>query len=92
MGKTELVRRPAGDLEFDFAELLAARLPLSIANEKFERLWDEVNSVAAGVVLQPEVNDYIALLKRMHSAYESRYRANVHVRGRYRANSRTMRR
>lgn len=81
MEKIEVVRRTAGDMENDFLELVASRLPLAIASEKFERLWDEVNSAAASVISSPEVNRYIALLIRMQGVYESHYRAGLHLNG-----------
>ncbi len=81
MARIGIGRRPVGDMEKDFLELLASRLPLAIASEKFERLWDEVNSAAASVISYPEVNGYIALLKRMQGAYESQYRGSTHMNG-----------
>jgi len=69
-------------MENDFVELVAARLPLAIASEKFESLWDEVNLAAAGVISRPEVNRYIALLIRMQGVYESKYRGSMHLNGR----------
>jgi hypothetical protein len=80
MEKIAPVRRSVGELEDDFAELQASRLSLSIANEKFERLWDEVNSAAASVISRPELNGYIALLIRMQGVYDSRYRRSTHMR------------
>ena len=81
MEKIELVRRSVEDIEDDFVQLVASRLPLLIASEMFERLWDEVNSAAASVISCPEVNAYIALLIRMQGVYESHYRANTHMNG-----------
>ena len=73
MEKIELIRRSVGDMENDFVELVASRLPFAIATEKFERLWDEVNLAAGSVISSPEVNGYIALLIRMQGVYESQY-------------------
>jgi hypothetical protein len=66
-------------MENDFVELVASRLPAPIASEKFERLWDEVNLAAASVMSSPEVNGYIALLRRMQRVYESQYRRSSHI-------------
>ena len=88
MEKIEPVRRSVGDLENDFAKLLASRLPLAMITEEFERLWDEVNSAAASVISRPEVDGYIALLKRMQRTYESHCGASIHINGR-RVTSRT---
>jgi len=79
MEKIELVRRSVGDLENDFVELVASWLPLAIASERFERLWDEVNLAAASVISCPEVNGYIALLIRMQGVYESKYRGRAYI-------------
>lgn len=38
MEKIEVVRRSVGDMENDLVKLLASRLPVAIASEKFERL------------------------------------------------------
>lgn len=81
MAKIGIARRPVGDMEKDFVELLASRLPLAIASEKFERLWDEVNMAAASVISYPEVDGYIALLIRMQGVYESQYRGRTHMNG-----------
>ena len=35
MEKIELVRRSVGDMENDFVELVASRLPLAIVSERF---------------------------------------------------------
>ena len=75
-------RRSVADMENDFVELVASRLPFAIASEKFERLWDEVNLAAASVISSPEVNGYIALLIRMQGVYELHYRGSMHMNGR----------
>ncbi|WP_246279148.1 hypothetical protein [Paraburkholderia ultramafica] len=61
------------EIEKDFADLVASRLPVWIAREKFELLWDETNLVAARLVFTTEGESYISLLKRMHETFESRY-------------------
>lgn len=65
--------RPIAEIELDFANLLVSRLPVAIARDKFERLWDEANAVAGQLVLTSQVTPYLALLQRMHDAFESRY-------------------
>jgi hypothetical protein len=83
MEKIEVIRRPVGDMENDFVDLVASRLPLAIASEKFERLWDEVNSAATSLMSCPEVNRYVALLIRMQGVYESQYIGSTHMNGRH---------
>ena len=58
----------------DFTDLMASRLPVTVAREKFERLWDEANTVAAQLVGTVQGGPYLALLKRMHETFENHYR------------------
>lgn len=60
-------------IDKDFADLMASKLPGTVARDKFERLWDETNAIAAQTVLTPQGQKYLALLKRMHQTFESRY-------------------
>ncbi|MFL9933023.1 hypothetical protein P0D88_28250 [Paraburkholderia sp. RL18-103-BIB-C] len=66
-------------IDRDFADLMAAQLPGAPARDKFERLWDEANSIAAQTILTPQGQQYLSLLKRMHQAFESRYSSNGSV-------------
>ncbi|EIF35173.1 hypothetical protein BCh11DRAFT_02986 [Burkholderia sp. Ch1-1] len=68
------VRSPEA-IDRDFAELIASGLPGTVARDKFERLWDEANAIAAEIVLTPQGQKYLSLLKRMHQTFESRYPA-----------------
>ncbi|WP_454826978.1 hypothetical protein [Paraburkholderia xenovorans] len=74
------VRSPEA-IDQDFAELIASGLPGSVARDKFERLWDEANAIAAEIVLTPRGQQYLSLLKRMHQTFESRYPAGRPVNG-----------
>lgn len=65
----------------DFADLMAAQLPGVPARDKFERLWDEANSIAAQTILTPQGQEYLSLLKRMHQTFESRYPNHGSVNG-----------
>lgn len=65
--------RSIDEIERDFVDLMAARMPATIAREKFERLWDETNTIAAQRVMSAQGDAYITLLKRMHETFESRY-------------------
>jgi hypothetical protein len=69
--------RSVTEIERDFADLMAARLPATVAREKFERLWDETNSIAAERVPSALGEAYVLLLKHMHETFESRYREPV---------------
>ncbi len=48
-------------------------IPPEIAHDKFERLWDETNALAAAAMMTSQALPYIALLKRMHVAFAGRY-------------------
>lgn len=61
-------------IDQDFKDLMASRLPVTVAREKFERLWDEANSLAAQLVGTERGGPYLALLKRMHETFENHYR------------------
>jgi hypothetical protein len=58
----------------DFADLMASKLAVTPAREKFERLWDEANSLAAQLVGTEQGAPYLALLKHMHETFENHYR------------------
>jgi hypothetical protein len=66
-------RRSPEAIDSDFADLMASKLPVAVARDKFERLWDEANAIAAQLVLTPEGPRYVSLLKRMHQMFESQY-------------------
>jgi hypothetical protein len=61
-------------IERDFVDLMASRLPVTLAREKFERLWDETNGVAARLVSTERGRPYLSLLRRMHETFENHYR------------------
>jgi hypothetical protein len=65
--------RPAEEIEKDFLDLLMSGIPADIAHDKFERLWDETNTLAASSMMTPQALPYIALLKRMHAEFAGRY-------------------
>ncbi|SDH78839.1 hypothetical protein [Paraburkholderia phenazinium] len=69
-------------IEKDFMDLMASRLPVTVAREKFERLWDEVNTSAAQLVGTERGSPYLALLKRMHETFENHYRGGPQRQGR----------
>ena len=48
-------------------------IPPVVAHDKFERLWDETNALAASSMMSAQRLPYIALLKRMHTAFAERY-------------------
>lgn len=73
---SDIVRRPSRppeEIERDLADLMASPLPVSIARDEFERLWDETNALAARLVPTAEGEPYISLLKRMHEAFSQHY-------------------
>jgi hypothetical protein len=61
-------------IDKDFTDLMASRLPVTVAREKFERLWDETNSLAAQLVGTERGRPYLTLLRRMHETFENHYR------------------
>jgi hypothetical protein len=65
--------RSADEIEKDFLDLLMSGIPPDVAHDKFERLWDETNALAASSMMTARGLPYIALLKRMHSAFAERY-------------------
>ncbi|MBN3767480.1 hypothetical protein [Burkholderia sp. Ac-20365] len=65
--------RSADEIEKDFLDLMMSGIPPAIAHDKFERLWDETNALAASTMMTAQGLPYIALLKRMHSAFTERY-------------------
>jgi hypothetical protein len=65
--------RSAEAIEKDFLDLMMSGIPADIARDKFERLWDETNALAASSMMTDRGRPYIALLKRMHSAFAGRY-------------------
>jgi hypothetical protein len=66
-------QRAPDDIEKDFLDLLMSGIPAEIAYDKFERLWDETNALAASSMMTPQALPYIALLKRMHAEFAGRY-------------------
>ncbi|WP_343657601.1 hypothetical protein [Paraburkholderia caribensis] len=48
-------------------------IPPVVAHDKFEHLWDETNTLAASSMMSAQRLPYIALLKRMHTAFAERY-------------------
>jgi hypothetical protein len=60
-------------IEADFDDLLGSPLTVARAREEFERLWDEVNSVASQIVSTSNVVPCLALLQRMQQVFETRY-------------------
>lgn len=48
-------------------------IPPEIEHDKFERLWDETNTLAASWMMTAQARPYIALLARMHAAFAERY-------------------
>ena len=66
-------RRCADEIEKDFLDLLMSGIPPDVAHDKFERLWDETNTLAASSMMTARALPYIALLKRMHTAFAERY-------------------
>jgi len=65
--------RSADEIEKDFLDLMMSGIPPDIAHDKFERLWDETNALAAAAMMTAQGLPYIALLKRMHVAFAGRY-------------------
>jgi hypothetical protein len=65
--------RSADEIEKDFLDLMVSGIPPDIAHDKFERLWDETNALAASTMMTSQALPYIALLKRMHAAFTGRY-------------------
>ena len=61
-------------IDKDFTDLMASRLSVTVAREKFERLWDEANAVAAQLISTEQGGPYLTLLKRMHETFENHYR------------------
>lgn len=71
--KTPRDARSPEAIDQDFADLMASKIPSEAARDKFERLWDEANAIAAQTVYTVEGQRYISLLKRMHQTFEGRY-------------------
>ncbi|CAD6561669.1 hypothetical protein LMG28727_07507 [Paraburkholderia kirstenboschensis] len=65
--------RPVTQIAADFKELLATRLSFSEASGRFELLWDEANAAASRLLGKGLGHGYIALLRRMHAEFSSRY-------------------
>lgn len=68
-------------IDKDFAELMASTMPKDAVRDKFERLWDEANAIAARTVHTLEGQRYISLLKRMHQTFEGRYPVDATING-----------
>ena len=65
--------RRADEIEKDFLDRPTSGIPPDVAHDKFERLWDETNALAASSMMTARALPYIALLKRMHTAFAERY-------------------
>jgi len=65
--------RSLEDIERDFAELLASRLPSAIVHDQVERLWDEANEIAVRAIETPQVAPCLDLLKRMQAMLKRHY-------------------
>lgn len=57
------------------------KMPMALAREEFERLWDEVNSIAAVLIATSSVTPYLALLHRMQAMFETRFTDRPRVNG-----------
>jgi hypothetical protein len=68
-------------VEGDFYDLVESRVPVVLACEIFERLWDEVNSIVAQDVSATSVTPYILLLKRMQELFDARYLDRLRING-----------
>lgn len=60
-------------IDKDFDDLMASKVPTDAMRDKFEKLWDEANAIAAQTVHTVEGQRYLSLLKRMHQTFEGRY-------------------
>jgi hypothetical protein len=65
--------RRADEIEKDFLDRPTSGIRPDVARDKFERLWDETNALAASSMMSAQGRPYIALLKRMHTAFVERY-------------------
>jgi hypothetical protein len=79
--KTPPQARSPEAIDKDFADLIASKIPSDAARDKFERLWDEANAIAARTVHTEEGQRYISLLKRMHQTFEDRYPVDGAING-----------
>ncbi|SDR24484.1 hypothetical protein SAMN05443245_3876 [Paraburkholderia fungorum] len=79
--KTPPPARTPEAIDQDFADLMASKMPTDAARDKFERLWDEANAIAAQTVHTVEGQRYISLLKRMHQTFEGRYPVDGAING-----------
>lgn len=79
--KTPPHARSPEAIDQDFADLMASKMPGDAARDKFERLWDEANAIAAQTVSTAEGQRYISLLKRMHQTFEDRYPVDGAING-----------
>jgi nucleoside diphosphate kinase len=79
--KTPPHARSPEAIDKDFADLMASKMPSDAARDKFERLWDETNAIAAQTVHTLEGQRYISLLKHMHETFEGHYAANGTING-----------
>jgi len=64
--------RPIAEIEKDFTDVLASRLPAVVLREKLELLWDEANIAAGEFVLTAHAAPYLSLLNRMQETFERR--------------------
>ncbi len=65
-------RTPA-EIEYDFIELLASRLPTDVAKREFEILWDESNAALIARLGTAEGEHYLDLLRAMHARFVALY-------------------
>ncbi|WCM18304.1 hypothetical protein NDK50_22365 [Paraburkholderia bryophila] len=65
--------RAARLIAADFKALLASRPSFTEASKRFEVLWDETNATASCLLPHNLGHGYIALLRRMHAEFTSRY-------------------
>lgn len=68
-------------IEADFDGLVESQMPIALAREEFERLWDEVNLIAALLIATSSVTPYLALLQRMQEMFETRFADRPRVNG-----------
>ena len=61
--------RPITEIEKDFTDVRAYRLPALMVREKLEQLWDEANIAAGELVLTVQAAPYVSLLKRMQDTF-----------------------
>jgi hypothetical protein len=68
--------RPITEIEKDFTDAQASRLPAILIREKLERLWDEANIAASGLLSTALAEPYLGLLKNMEETFQKRDNAD----------------